>query len=70
MHENQGICDHVWVSNSGKGGMPEFRRNRQMSYTPTMHVMCNRCKGRTWLTNDSWNEYKAIDKVSVKKISD
>jgi hypothetical protein len=35
-------CSHLWITNSGQGGAPEFRPNRQMSPAPTMHVMCRR----------------------------
>jgi hypothetical protein len=48
-------CNHVWVANSGKGGKPDFRPNRQMSYEPLMHVACRTCWTRTWLTKAQWD---------------
>lgn len=44
-------CPHYWISNSGRGGDPEFKKNRQMGSTPVMHVKCQRCGDRTWLTS-------------------
>jgi hypothetical protein len=49
-------CDHYWIPNSGRGGEPEFKFNRQMSAEPTMHVMCSTCGDRTWLTEKQWAE--------------
>lgn len=54
-----GNCDHYWIPNSGQGGEPEFRPNRQMSREPLMHVMCSRCKCRTWFTEKQWNAIPA-----------
>lgn len=68
MFENQGTCDHIWVSNTGLGGDPVFKRNRQMSYIPHMHVTCKKCSARTWLTEDSWRENEILDKTSTKTI--
>jgi len=48
-------CSHVWISNSGKGGHPEFRQNRQMSSEALMHVLCEECGARTWFTKDQWD---------------
>jgi hypothetical protein len=48
------LCRHVFVSNSGRGGKPDFRVNRQMSHKPLMHVMCGRCGCRTWVSEDDW----------------
>lgn len=49
------MCQHNWVANSGRGGVPDFRRNRMMHPTePLMHVQCSRCNARTWLTEPQW----------------
>lgn len=50
----QTICDHLWVSNSGQGGEPVFKMNRQMSTFPVMHVKCKECGSRTWVNNSQW----------------
>jgi hypothetical protein len=47
-------CKHIWIANSGHGGEPDFRMNRQMSDQPLMHVKCLQCRGRTWLTHEQW----------------
>lgn len=47
-------CNHKWVSNSGKGGNPNFKFNRQMSNEPLMHIMCSKCNTRTWVTKNQW----------------
>lgn len=47
-------CQHVWIANSGQGGKPDFRMNRHMSSEPLMHVKCDRCNARTWLTEGQW----------------
>jgi len=47
-------CKHLWVSNSGKGGLPDFRYNRQVVALPVMYVMCADCGSRTWMTEDQW----------------
>lgn len=47
-------CVHQWVSNSGKGGEPDFRANRQAWSGVKMHVRCSECGGRTWLSPDAW----------------
>ena len=47
-------CTHEWISNSGRGGDPDFRLNRQMSPEPLMHVMCAKCGTRTWMTRQQW----------------
>lgn len=52
-------CNHVWVSNSGKGGEPEFKVNLQLSTAPLMHVMCEKCGARTWMTEGQWNGFDA-----------
>lgn len=49
-------CKHVWVSNSGRGGQPEFRPNRMMSPEPLMHVKCSGCNTRTWFTQSQWQQ--------------
>lgn len=53
--EEARACNHVWVSNSGQGGEPEFRLNRHMSDKPLMHVRCSECGCRTWLTREQWD---------------
>lgn len=45
---------HFWVSNSGRGGDPNFRLNRQMSPRPLMHVCCALTNTRTWVTQEQW----------------
>lgn len=50
-------CNCLWIANSGRGGKPEFRPNRQMSNHPLMHVKCSLCGARTWLTEGQWNEH-------------
>lgn len=47
-------CDHIWLTNSGRGGEPEFRSNSQMGPEPTMHVICTECRARTWFTEKQW----------------
>ena len=47
-------CEHQWVSNSGAGGEPDFRMNRQMSAVALMHVKCYVCDDRTWFTKQQW----------------
>jgi len=47
-------CDHLWVANSGKGGAPDFRINRQMSPYPLMHIKCSECNSRTWMGEKRW----------------
>lgn len=47
-------CDHIWVSNSGEGGKPEFKLFSHLSATPTMHVKCEVCNCRTWMTQAQW----------------
>lgn len=48
------MCKHKWVSNSGRGGAPQFRMNRQMSPYPLMPVRCSECNSRTWMTEAQW----------------
>jgi hypothetical protein len=47
-------CAHIWIANSGRGGTPQFRPNRQMSLEPLMHVLCCECNARTWMTEKRW----------------
>lgn len=47
-------CDHLWIANSGRGGAPNFRTNRQMSPFPLMHVQCEKCNDRTWVNQKYW----------------
>lgn len=54
-------CNHYWIPNSGQGGEPEFRPNRQMSREPLMHVMCGRCGCRTWFTEKRWKAIPATE---------
>ncbi|MGP1675945.1 MAG: hypothetical protein ACTS6J_02175 [Burkholderiales bacterium] len=49
-------CAHKWIANSGRGGEPDFRMNRQMSPEPLMHVMCKQCSARTWVTAEQWKQ--------------
>lgn len=62
-----GQCDHYWIPNSGRGGEPEFRPNRQMSTEPLMHVMCETCKCRTWFTEKQWWAIPATNPPSTRK---
>jgi hypothetical protein len=55
------LCRHVWIANSGRGGEPQFRVNRQMSSEPLMHVTCRTCGTRTWFTEAQWNTLAAED---------
>lgn len=55
-----GECEHYWIPNSGRGGDPEFRQNRQMSHEPLMHVQCGKCKCRTWFTEKQWWAIPAV----------
>jgi hypothetical protein len=52
-------CAHYWIPNSGQGGVPDFRVNRQMSPAPIMHVRCSECGARTWFTEKQWREISA-----------
>lgn len=47
-------CNHKWISNSGEGGEPEFRLNPQIAHEPVMHIECERCGARTWVTKVQW----------------
>jgi hypothetical protein len=47
-------CAHYWIPNSGQGGEPDFRVNRTMGPAPLMHVMCSKCRCRTWFTEKQW----------------
>lgn len=49
-------CDHYWMPNSGRGGEPEYRPNRQMSHELLMHVRCSQCGARTWFTEKQWHD--------------
>ena len=54
-------CKHKWVSNSGQGGEPNFKVNKQMAGMPHMHVTCALCNDRTWMSKatwDAWNKRK------------
>ncbi len=54
--EQQMMCSHSWVANSGQGGEPVFRMNRTMSRDPLMHVMCSKCGARTWFSEAKWKQ--------------
>ncbi len=56
-------CHHIWVANSGRGGEPDFRPNRQMSSEPLMHVTCRTCGTRTWFTQKQWLALPVARKV-------
>lgn len=47
-------CDHLWIANSGKGGQPDFKVIAGMSLFPLMHVQCEKCNDRTFLTKKNW----------------
>jgi len=48
-----GVCQHDWVSNSGKSGEPRFKPGL-FKDEPVMHVLCSKCGDRTWFTEDQW----------------
>lgn len=54
-------CSHYWIANSGQGGKPDFKPNRQMSAEPLMHVKCSLCSARTWFTEKQWNSIPATN---------
>ncbi len=56
-----GDIEHVWVANSGHGGEPVYRPNRQMSADPLMHVRCDDCGARTWFTQEQWESIPDVD---------
>ena len=45
---------HKWISNSGQGGEPIFKVNKQMAWVPHMHVKCSLCNDRTWMSRATW----------------
>lgn len=48
-------CAHLWISNSGQGGEPEFHPAQIVAGdTLVMHVMCDRCRCRTWFSEAQW----------------
>ena len=47
-------CKQKWVANSGKGGEPQFTLNKQMGSIPSMHVKCDCCGCRTWISKATW----------------
>lgn len=51
-------CQHNWVTNSGDGGDPDFRRG--LGPEPTMHVLCSKCNARTWLTEAQWEALSPV----------
>lgn len=64
--ENTPTCNHIWITNSGRGGKADFKKNSQMSVFPTMHVMCSKCKARTWFTEAQWNAYLRVPILELK----
>lgn len=54
-------CAHYWIQNSGEGGEPEFRPNRQFANAPVMHARCSICHDRTWFTEAQWNAIPATN---------
>jgi hypothetical protein len=48
-------CNHKWIANSGNGGPPEFKPNRTMGCEPLVHVQCEACGARTWMTEEQWD---------------
>ena len=50
-------CTHVWITNSGRGGGPEFKLNSQMSTEPLVYALCGICGARTWLTEAQWKVF-------------
>jgi len=56
MKNRMGYCNHIWITNSGDGGEPDFRKNSQMGREPLMHVQCEKCNARTWFTEKQWKQ--------------
>ena len=50
-------CKHRWVANSGRGGEPLFKMNRQMAVGLIMYVKCSKCDARTWLDPKAWEDF-------------
>lgn len=53
-NERNMLAKRLYVSNSGRGGPPRFRTNRQLSTNPLMHVMCAITGARTWVHEKRW----------------
>lgn len=46
---------HSWIANSGRGGEPVYKTSPNGPRAPlTMHVRCDSCGARTWLTRQQW----------------
>lgn len=61
-------CDHMWISNSGKGGVPLFEIEYNMSNVPIMHVKCTKCGARTWFTQQQWRVITCYEETSFKEL--
>jgi hypothetical protein len=47
---------HNWIANSGRGGPPIYKTSPNGPRAPrTMHVRCDVCGARTWLTEPQWS---------------
>lgn len=53
-------CEHIWVANSGEGGDPDYRWNRQISLLPIMDVKCEICNAKTWKTREQWEALEEV----------
>lgn len=51
-------CNHKWIANSGQGGEPSFKGRDSL-----MHVKCEKCNGRTWMTQMMWESAQAMKTV-------
>ena len=56
-----GVCQHDWVSNSGKGGEPIFKLGMAAQHL-VMHVRCSKCGDRTWFTETQWVKFMTPNK--------
>jgi hypothetical protein len=46
---------HSWIANSGRGGEPAYKPGPNGPRAPhVMHVRCDGCGARTWLTRAEW----------------
>ena len=58
------ICVHNWIPNGGRGGVPVFKQNRQMSAEQIMYVQCRKCEERVWFTREQWEKINAWDDLN------
>lgn len=53
-------CNHIWISNSGQGGNPVFKRT-PFSTSFSMHIKCSKCNARTWKTKEQWEQLGFVE---------